>query len=734
MRNPEIYRLADEVLPRRGHDTMREQTSSFEVARTVVELSKMIGSRVRKAYQPHYEQVVLRMSKKGHANTDLVIVRGKRVYNSTRDRPMPPNPSQFAMVLRKHLGNSRFVGVSQLGFDRVLSLEFEHGKGKMSLVIELFRDGNVLLLDESGTIIQPLTHAKYASRVLKKGVSYIPPPESLDPRKLDSKVLGEILDESESDLIRTVASRLNLGRVYGSAICSKAGLSEDLSASSLDTGHRESLLGSIRSMMEELAEGEVCFLWMEDKESLERWKKLREGSEQVTPDGAMLVSPIWLDGMDDRASIEMSSLSDALDTVFGEHDSAGYIRREEEKLVEEGSSLEQSQAKLERRATQQRRAIEGFMRKAVVSQELGKAIQENWEHVNSIISQFNRAVSETNWQKVSDICQEVEWIGGVNIDKKTIVAYLPDEEGGPGTSVTLEVNKTVHQNAQRYFEIGRSQKEKAAGAEVALNKTLDTQSREEKRAAKDAAGGRLRSIKRSRKFWFEKHRWAILSDGRMFIGGRDAKGNDSVVKKHLGPKDLYFHADLHGAPSCALKIKDGMEIRDKVADGLPEGVSSLQITQSLDGPDEGLELPQKILREGAQIAVCWSRAWGSGGAAATSFYVRPSQVSKKTESGESLGRGSFVVRGQRHWFRDLRLELGMGMGIVNGVPLPVIGTAESISNSFGRWVRITPGTTKKENVANSISKATGLAQDDVLSALPPGGCTVEDFGLLKRES
>ena len=412
--------------------------------------------------------------------------------------------------------------------------------------------------------------------------------------------------------------------MYGSAICSKAGISEEIPASSLNSGQRESLLGSISSMMEELEEGEVCFLWMEDKESMERWQRLRENSDPGPPDGAMLVSPIWLNSMEDRPFIEIESLSDALDTVFGEHDSAGYIRREEEKLVQEGSSLEQSQAKLERRAAQQRRAIEGFMQKAVISQELGKSIQENWEHVNSIITQFNNAVSETNWQKVSDICQEVDWIGGVNIDKKTIVAYLPDEEGGPGTSVTLEVNKTVHQNAQRYFEIGRSQKDKAAGAEVALTKTLEAHNREEKKVAKDASSGRLRSIKRSRKFWFEKHRWAILSDGRMFIGGRDAKGNDSVVKKHLGPKDLYFHADLHGAPSCALKIKEGVEIRDKVAEGLPEGVSSLQITQGLDGPDEGLELPQEILREGAQIAVCWSRAWGSGGAS-RNFFLREAQ-------------------------------------------------------------------------------------------------------------
>ena len=244
----------------------------------------------------------------------------------------------------------------------------------MSLVIELFRDGNVLLLDDSGIIVQPLTHAKYASRVLKKGVRYSPPPESLDPRKLDERVLDEILDGSESDLIRTVASRLNLGRVYGSAICSKAGLSEEIPASSLNSGQRESLLGSIRSMMEELEEGEVCFLWMEDNESMERWQRLRETSVPGPPDGAMLVSPIWLNSMEDRPFIEIESLSDALDTVFGEHDSAGYIRREEEKLVQEGSSLEQSQAKLERRAAQQRRAIEGFMQKAVISQELGLSL------------------------------------------------------------------------------------------------------------------------------------------------------------------------------------------------------------------------------------------------------------------------------------------------------------------------------------------------------------------------
>ena len=132
--------------------SMREQSSSFEIARIVRELSEMVGARARKAYQPHYEQIVLRLNRKGLPSTDLVIVRGRRVYTSRRDRPMPSKPSQFAMVLRKHLNNSRLVSVEQYGFDRVIELTFEHGGGLLSLVIELFRDGNVLLLDESGVI------------------------------------------------------------------------------------------------------------------------------------------------------------------------------------------------------------------------------------------------------------------------------------------------------------------------------------------------------------------------------------------------------------------------------------------------------------------------------------------------------------------------------------------------------------------------------------------------------
>ena len=712
---------------------MREQSSSFDVARIVRELSEMVGARARKVYQPHYEQVVVRLNRKGLPSTDLVIVRGRRVYTSQRDRPMPSKPSQFAMVLRKHMNNSRLISVEQYGFDRVIELTFEHGGGRLRLIIELFRDGNVLLLDDNGVIIQPLTHAKYASRSLKRGVAYSPPPETVDPRNMDRSALDSLLDGSQHDLIRTLAARANFGRIYGSTACSIAGLEEKVDANSLDSGQRDALEGAIQSMLVELSEGDGAMMWMVDSDAKQAWEATdNEADRDAASSGITEIAPIDLSYTDRSMAVGVASLSLAYDAVFGSHDAAAFIRREEDRLVESGEDEGEKQAKLDRRAAQQSAAIDRFHERAAITQELGKAIQDNWGHVDSLLAQFNDAVASDGWQGVTDKIYDVPWIDSADPAKQTIVAYLPDEEGEPGASITLEVSKTVHQNAQRYFEEASTQKSKAKGAKAALAGTKQAREKAEKRAAKDAAAGRLRSRQRSKRFWFEKHRWAMLSGGHLLIGGKDAKGNDIVVRKHLSSNDLYFHADLHGAPSCSLKLKDGLAPNQNPSEAIPEGVASLQIVQNLaEGVEDARELPESLHSEAAQIAVCWSRAWGSGGAAATAFHARPSQVSKTTETGESLGRGSFVVRGQRNWHRDLPLELAIGMAVVNGVPMPVSGTPATISENFERWGKVIPGREKKENIANRISKATGLAQDDLLSCLPPGNCSLEDHGLIQ---
>ena len=199
----------------------------------VLESGAVAGARCRKMSQPHYEQVVLRLNPKGKPNCDLVIVRGQRVYFSQRERPMPLHPPQFAMLLRKHLSNARLLGATQLGFDRILILNFDTKDGHRDLVIEMFRNGNVILLDENGIIIQPLTHVAYETRVIKRGEAYVAPPEPMDPRSWSESELRAVLQDSDRDLVNTLAGRMSLGNSYAHALCSEAGLDPSQAATEI---------------------------------------------------------------------------------------------------------------------------------------------------------------------------------------------------------------------------------------------------------------------------------------------------------------------------------------------------------------------------------------------------------------------------------------------------------------------------------------------------------------------
>tara|TARA_B100000035_G_scaffold220200_1_gene188999 strand:- start:775 stop:2445 length:1671 start_codon:yes stop_codon:yes gene_type:complete len=555
----------------------------------------------------------------------------------------------------------------------------------------------------------------------------------LDPRELDRNGLDNLLDNSDHSLIRTLAARANLGRIYGNAVCSAAEIDSDDPADSLDETQREVLSESMNKLLEELADAQGAYIWFEDKEGLNSWKSALDDPQERDSASGMIgeFSPINLPFMDSSLRTKIANLSEAYDVIFGAHDAIAYIRREEEKLAAAGEDDEEQKAKLDRRAAQQRSAIERFESQAALTQELAKSIQDNWTHVDDLLGQVNSLIANEGWQTLDSKVSDVAWIDRIDPAKRTILARLPDEDNEPGASVTLSVENSVHQNAQTYFEQARTLKDKAKGAKVALERTETQAAKEAAKREKEAAAGRVRIGKRSKRFWFEKHRWGILSDGRLVVGGRDAKGNDTVVRKYLRSTDLYVHADLHGAPSCSLRLHDGLETDPHPIGFRPEGVASLKISQEFAGSIEDAQnLPSEIIKEAAQLAICWSRAWGSGSAAATAFHARPTQVSKQTESGESLGRGAFVVRGQRTWYRDVEMEIAIGFAIVNNIPIPISGTAEGVSKLCQRWAIIRPGREKKETIANRIAKATGLAQDDVLAALPSGTCEIIDHGLI----
>ena len=711
---------------------MKKAMSGFDLRVMARELDALKGAYVKKAYMPHYEQIVLRVNPKEIEQRDIVFVRGARIYTSQRDRPMPMTPPPFAMVLRKHLRNARLTGVQQVGFDRVLAFSFDTKNGERTLYVEVFRDGNIILVDQDGIIIQPLTHASYAGRTLKKGVSYTPPPEAMDPYALDEESLGALLKESDRDLVSTLGGKVNLGATHANAVCALAGHEPNSATSDADPSK---VFTALTRLLEDLDTSDEGYLLVKPTaEDPSDWKAHLSTLEQPQQhlwlsERAVEATPILLPQHDGVPHVSYSSLCESIDVWKGTHDAHALQRREEERFEQAGPGRGQSTEveKLERRKAQQEKALGGFSEKIEKQQRLGHLIQEHWTHVEGLLDQTKQAVERDGWSAVRKAIKAIPWIVSAAPADRTITVLLPDENSeAKGPQVMLELDATVHQNAQRYFESARKQKNKTSGAVEALAETERKLKRARKSEAKQKASGKLNRLKRSKRMWFEQHRWGMIEGGHLLVGGKDAKGNDSVVKKHLANEDMYLHADLHGAPSCSLRSSQGFALEERRPAHLPPDIPAYRLVDKL----EDTALTKDKLQQAAVLALSWSRAWNGGGAHGTVYSVKPAQVSKSAQTGEFVGKGAFVIRGQRTWYKDMDVRIGIGIIAVNGVPMVVSGTPAHILSVCQRYAILSPGLTKKDQLANKIYRTTGLSTDDLLSVLPGACDVIDEHGML----
>ena len=705
---------------------MKANMSGFDLRAIVGELSQFAGAYVKKSYMPHYEQIVLRINPKESNQFDLVIVRGSRVYTSNRDRPMPMTPPPFAMVLRKYLKNARMTAVRQLGFDRVLALDFDTKFGQMHLYVEVFREGNVILVDQEGIIIQPLTHAKYSGRVLKKGAQYQPPPAASDPHSLDQAALGEIFAKSDRDLVATLGGKANLGSTHANAVCELAGIAPNTPTTEVDVAKIDSAL---QTLLDGLNHAKGYLILKPDKEQSD--EDLQSLADEQIDDAKRdkfleqygnEASPTLLPAHESKVIMEFPSMCSAVDAWRGAHDAGALARREAEKLdiASPGRGFSTEVEKLERRKAQQEKALSEFTKKIDKQQMIGHTIQNNWSHVESLLSQIKEAVETNGWKETQKMAKQIPWIVSMNAAERTFISILPDENSEPkGPQAKLRLDDTVHQNAQHFFTTATKQKAKTKGAVDALEETNIQLKRALKKEVKAKESGRLSKLKRSKRLWFENHRWSMTSGGHLLVGGKDAKGNDAVVKKHLSGSDMYLHADIHGAPSCSLRATQGFVVDENRPSHIPEDIPTFKLVDKLG--DE--RITDEKLIEAATLALCWSRAWASGGGHGTVFAVKPAQVSKTAQTGEFVGKGAFIVRGQRQWYRDLDVKIGIGIVAINGVPLLMSGTPELILSICSRYAILTPGISKKDRLANRIYKNTGISTDEILAVLP-GPCDI----------
>jgi len=256
--------------------------------------------------------------------------------------------------------------------------------------------------------------------------------------------------------------------------------------------------------------------------------------------------------------------------------------------------------------------------------------------------------------------------------------------------VTISLGKTLQQNASDYFEKSKKAKKKLAGLEKAVLETEKKLAGSELKARELKAPGKKR-----KKEWHEKFHWFISSDGFLVIGGRDAKSNEDVVKKHTDKADLYFHAEIQGAPHTI--VKSG-----------------------------GKKVPGQTKREAAQFAAAFSSAWKSGAPSVDVYSVKPGQVSKSAPSGESLGTGAFMIYGEREWFRKTPIEFAIGLSeSTAGEQIVISGPPSAVKKHTKNFAIIKQGALPKGAAAKKVAGLLkGGDLDELLAMLPSGGIEV----------
>jgi predicted ribosome quality control (RQC) complex YloA/Tae2 family protein len=200
------------------------------------------------------------------------------------------------------------------------------------------------------------------------------------------------------------------------------------------------------------------------------------------------------------------------------------------------------------------------------------------------------------------------------------------------------------------------------------------------------------------KDWFEKFKWFYTTNNFLVIAGRDAKNNEQLVKKHFSENDLYFHADIHGAPHTVLLNPEKKEIS---------------------------EIDKE---EAANFAAIHSSAWKSQTFSVDVYSVGYGQVSKTAGTGESLGTGAFVIRGKRDYYKKIDLTLGI---YFDNKKQKVIASPISVLKNQKEITQLLPGSTKKSEVCKIITeklkkKGINVSVDDLMSLLPPGDCEIKN--------
>ena len=202
---------------------------------------KLKGGRIDKIYQMSKSQVLLTVRSLGENYRLLLSCDASKgrvcLTNQTFENPdMPP---VFCMLMRKHLGGGKILGVEAIPNERIVKLIAESTNElfevtKKELIVEpMGKHSNIILTDENGRIIDSIRHIDFTlseKRQVLPGMYYELPPsqEKQDPMNLSEEEILHCLQNAMGNSIsqKLMNSFLGMSPVLAREIEHRSGENE----------------------------------------------------------------------------------------------------------------------------------------------------------------------------------------------------------------------------------------------------------------------------------------------------------------------------------------------------------------------------------------------------------------------------------------------------------------------------------------------------------------------------
>ena len=620
---------------------MKTALSSFDLKALVAEWQGLVGGYIDKAYQKG-DELILRLNVPGREKAELYCKSGRWLcLHEVEEKP--ESPPAFAQTLRRLLGNARITAVEQRGFDRIAVVTAERAGDTVRIVFELFGKGNLVVLRGDSTLAC-LYSASYKGRVVRPNEPYAFPPSGVDPLELDREGFATAIRQAKGQVVRMLASVLNLGGQYAEELCLRAGVDKDTKVKDLADAQIDALYTALNNVVV----------------AVEQERRPAVLSKEGRAIDATPIELLQHAGLDRE---ELPTFNEAL---------SRYLTVAEPETAE----ADEATARYARRVAQQEETLK-TQREEIVRHEAQALFQ--YGHY-AVFDELLKALREGREPP------EPTQIKAVDRKAHTVTIAIADFD-----AIVLDTDKDVTANAQVLYEKRREAQLKAQRVDEAIDATRKQMEHARKQAVKVA---KRPKVKGTRAMWFDAYRWTLSSEGFLILGGRDARTNDQLVKKHLKEGDRYAHADLHGAPSTVVK--------------------------------EGSKAGEATLREACEFALAYSKAWPAGIASGSAYWVLPEQVSKQAESGEFLPRGAFVIRGRRNYLHDLPVRLAVGEVHIDGHRKVMAGPVSAVAARSTRYVVLAPGPQDRERLAKRLASAFGVPIEEIARSLPTGGADVTE--------